>query len=168
MCERERDRSGTNCVVSVSMGTAWDFWTITGSRGSCLVTDAHTRMYICSRKRIHTPNRLSSYLLGLALFPRHRSISLIAAADVTCSYFRMFVKLGNSESRCAQVCFSVVSYSFTYTLKSHHSPMAYSCCWCISADEEGVGWKRCWLNCTTRGQHLGRDCKTQARECTLI
>lgn len=43
--------------------------------------------------------------------------------------------------------------------------MAYSCCWCISADKEGGGGhKQCWPNCTTRGQNLGRY-KTQALEC---
>lgn len=37
------------------MGNAWDFWTITGSKGICLVTDAHAGdVHICMDIHTHT------------------------------------------------------------------------------------------------------------------
>lgn len=66
--------AGTRCLVSVSMGTAWDFWTITGSKGICLVTDAHTRTYICAWIHTHTHNKVWSYSFTLASSSQQPSI----------------------------------------------------------------------------------------------
>lgn len=105
---------------------------------------------------------------------RHRSIRRIAAADVTCSYFRMFVKLENSEARCASeksvfLC-CIVFLRLNIKISSFPPrPTAVAGAFQLTKREVG-GRKQCWPNCTTRGHHLGRY-QTQTRECikcTLI
>lgn len=99
-CQRAWELRGTSGPSLAPEGSAW--W-LTRTRG-CTHVHGYT----------FTPRAECAAIYSFW----HRSLwklwnpSIRTDADVTCSYFRTFIRFQISESRCARVCLSVVSYSF--------------------------------------------------------
>lgn len=99
-CQRAWELRGTSGPSLAPEGSAW--W-LTRTRG-CTYVHGYT----------FTPQAECAAICSFwrpSLW-KQWNLSIRTDAYITCSYFRVFIRLQNSRSRCARVCFSVVSYSF--------------------------------------------------------